>query len=104
MNHPPLFQKKHVTKCLWKKFPNTFSRNSFPLYPLSVCLSYSLNLDLRLSIFWLSACEQAGCRDFAFVGVVESSSSRLRHNHDASDCTPATQYAVTHYTSMPCNY
>src|SRR6218665_2511848 len=46
---------------------------------LPVCLPDPLDLTDSLSIlFWTSACEQAGSRDFAFVGAVEISSLRLR--------------------------
>src|SRR6218665_808130 len=46
---------------------------------LTVCLPDSLDLDRCLMIlFWLSACEYAGSRDFAFVDALEIWSLRLR--------------------------
>src|SRR6218665_1022093 len=43
------------------------------------CLSDCLDLTRCLSILlWISACQQAGPCDFAFVGAVEISSLRLR--------------------------
>src|SRR6218665_1956812 len=53
--------------------------NSIHHSHLTVCLRDSLNLTRCPPIlFWTSACEKAGSRDFAFVGAVEISSLRLR--------------------------
>jgi len=50
---------------------------------LSACLPDSLDLGPCLSIlFWISTCEQAGSRDFAFLGAVEMSSLQLRYDYD----------------------
>ena len=46
---------------------------------VTVCLTDSVDLEtLSNDFLWLSACEKAGNRDFAFVGAVEISSLRLR--------------------------
>src|SRR6218665_356936 len=53
--------------------PNTIHHSR-----LSVCLPASLDLTRCLSILsWISACERAVSRDFAFVGAVEISSLRF---------------------------
>src|SRR6218665_95890 len=54
--------------------PNTVHHNR-----LTVCLPDSLDLTCSFSIlFWISACEKAGSRDFAFVDAEEFSSLRFR--------------------------
>ena len=57
--------------------PNTIHHSR-----LNVCLIDYLDLNPCQSIvFWLSACEKTGSRDFAFVGAVEILSLGLRLQH-----------------------